>query len=187
MQFLAFLAEDLLFWAVVIALFWVLETAVHRLWIDIGTTCLAACLALLAILNVFWIRGTGGQLSLAVLQVGLFRTAEVIPIIEAGLGTKGIVLLAIGVLLPASIPFLFKAQWDRDGHRANYVHRPTIAFPLCLGLLGLIGLAERSHPDAPGWRLLADNVHLAMVRELATRSARDAAPYPRPRPIPSGP
>jgi hypothetical protein len=178
MQFLAFLADDLFFWAVMIALFWVLEAAINRRWVRIGTTCLALCLALLAILNVFWIRGTGGQLSLAVVQVGLFRTAEVIPIIEAGLGTKGIVLLAFAILLPVAIPFLFKTQWNRLGYRVDYIHWPTIGFPLCLGLLGLIGLAERSHPDAPGWRLLADNVHLAgstgTGRQVALAQYRNA-------------
>jgi hypothetical protein len=182
--FLAFLADDLLFWAVVIAAVLVVESRFPRKAVRFATALTTGGLALLSLANVFWLRGTGSQLSVSVIEVGLTRTAEVLPIVESGLGATGLSLLLGSLLLIAALPLLFQAKWRKDG-RAEAVRWSTLGFPALLLALGLAGLVEQRSPAGPGWKLIAANVQISLVRQLLDR--REPAPLPSSVPDPSPP
>ncbi len=182
--FLAFLADDLLFWAAIVALVFLAETRFPRRAVRIATTCATGLLAVLSLANVFWLRGTGGQLTLSVIDVGLTRTAEVLPIVESGLGATGLSMLAGSVLLIAGLPLLFRAKWRKDG-LPETPRLATLGFPALLALLGVLGLVEQRSPTTPGWKLIAANVQISLVRQLVERS--EPAPLPSALPDPSPP
>ncbi|HUT78182.1 MAG TPA: LTA synthase family protein [Polyangia bacterium] len=182
--FLAFLADDLVFWAAVIALAFLAEARFLRKSVRVATAVVTGLLAALSLANVFWLRGTGGQLSLSVIEIGLTRTAEVLPIVQSGLGPMGISLLAGSALLIAGLPVLFRAKWRKDG-RPEAPRLATLGFPLLLMALGLAGLVEQRSPTSPGWKLIAANVQVSLVRQFVDR--RELAPLPADLPDPSPP
>jgi hypothetical protein len=182
--FLAFLADDLLFWSAIIAAVFLVEARFPRKPVRVATAVVAGLLAVLSLANVFWLRGTGGQLTLSVIEVGLTRTAEILPIVQSGLGPMGISLLAASLLLIAVLPLLFDAKWRKDG-RPGTPRLATLGFPALLVLLGLTGLVEQRSPATPGWKLIAANVQISLVRQSIER--RDLAPLPSGLPDPSPP
>jgi len=184
--FLAFLADDLLFWAVVIALILAAESYVRNRWVRVSTVVVAALLSVPSLANVFWLRGTGSQLSLSVIEVGLTRTAEVLPIIEAGLGPLGIALLVGGLAVIVGLPFLFRAKWRKDG-RGDATRIANFAFPLLLLLLGGVGLIEQRSAADPGWKLVASNVQAALVQQYLSRPELKPPPTSTADPSPPPP
>jgi hypothetical protein len=186
--FLAFFADDLLFWAAVIALILAAETYLRQRWVRVVTTAVAVLLAIPSLANVFWLRGTGTQLSLSVIEVGLTRTAEVLPIIEAGLGPIGITLLLGGLVLIVGLPFLFRSKWRKDG-RDERPRPVNFAFPALLLLLGGLGLVEQRSASDPGWKLVASNVQVSLVAQYLGRPELRPPPasVPDPSPPPSVP
>ncbi len=182
--FLAFFADDLIFWGVTIAGIYLAEAYLRRAWVIASTTGLAALLTFVSLANVFWLRGTGGQLTWSVIEVGLTRTAEVLPIMEAGLGESGLAMLIGSVALVAGLPFLFRAKWRKDG-RGEHPRPATLGFPFVLLALGGIGLFEQGGHNQPGWKLIAANVQVSLVRQIAERP--DLPPPPESVPDPSPP
>ncbi|MFO8072516.1 MAG: sulfatase-like hydrolase/transferase [Polyangia bacterium] len=181
--FLAFFASDLIFWGIAIAIIYLAEACLRRVWVIASTTVLAALLTIVSLANVFWLRGTGSQLTWSVIEVGFTRTAEVLPIIETGLGGTGLAMLIGAVTLVAGLPFLFRAKWRKDG-RGERFRLATLGFPLVLLVLGGIGLIEQSGRNQPGWKLIAANVQVSLVRQIIERPDLPSPPVSVPDPSP---
>lgn len=182
MSFMAFLADDLLFWSATVFVILLLESLTRGRWMRLATGLIAFILTLFAVANVFWLRGTGDQIHLAVVKVGINRTAEVLPILKSGLGTKGLLLLGIALLLPALITLLFRAKWRKDKHPERW-RWSTAAFPLLLLLLAGWGWAEQTGKRIVGWRLIAANVHTSLIDELLNSPVLNPLPDSVPDPL----
>jgi lipoteichoic acid synthase len=182
MSFMAFLASDLLFWSAIVFLILLLESLTRGRWMRLCTGLFAFVLTLFSVANVFWLRGTGDQIHLAVVKVALNRTAEVLPIAKSGLGTKGLVLLGATVLLPVMLTLLFRAKWRKDRHPERW-RWATAAFPLLLLLLAGWGWVEQSGKRIVGWRLIAANVHTALLDELVNSPVLHPPPKSAPDPL----
>ena len=170
MEFSVFLADDLLFYGGLMMLFWLAQHLVRRTWIRALTLTIAAPVALVAICNVLWMRGTGGQLSASVINVGVTRFREVLPVLQAGLGLKGILLMLLALSLVGGLSFLFKAKWKQDERPPERGPLYTALVPatlMLIGGLGHLGDATTGKAVRPGWRCVADNVFFALARELA--------------------
>ncbi len=187
MAFLAYIADDLLFYGGFILLIWTAEFVLRRRWFSVATTVLMIPFAIVATSNLFWLRGTGGQLSASVIRVGLSRWAEVQPVLQKGLGLSGILLLIIGLCFLAFFPILFQLKWKKDGRPPQ--ERPLIglAVPLLILLVGVAGKIEQNTSRSSaraGWRLIADNVFVAMAVELHNEPTLKPAPVKAPDPSP---
>ncbi|MCK9521531.1 MAG: sulfatase-like hydrolase/transferase [Proteobacteria bacterium] len=179
MGFLAYIAPDLALFAVLIAVIWLLEYLVRNRWIQLLTIAIAVPVTIVSVSNLFWLRGTGNQLSLAVIQAGLSRYQDALPILKSGLGTEGLLLLSAAVAVVVGLPFVFKAKWKKDQLPVRHNPPLTLFLPALLGLLALLGLVEqRVHADRarPGWRLFADNVFLAVFDEISHTAELQPAP-----------
>jgi phosphoglycerol transferase MdoB-like AlkP superfamily enzyme len=183
MGFLAFIAADLVLWALVVAVVLGAEMYLRHRWLNIVLTTLVATLAFIALCNVFYLLGTGGQLDLAVVRVVITRFEEIIPIVAGTLETGDTLLLVAVVVAPLLIPHLFKAKWRKD-QRADEPRRANFVVPLVLLALAGLGVIEQRKPDQVGWRLVAANVHATLVRDLLNK-VPEQAPPPRPNPAPS--
>jgi lipoteichoic acid synthase len=183
MQFLAFFAQDLVFWGAFIAAVWALETLVRRRWALAVTTTSSIILFLVSLANVFYLRGTGTQLHLAVVEVGLARTEEIMPILGAGIGSNGAYLFVLALGLPVLLPFLFRAKWVKDGH-GEQTRPASFSFPALLLALGVVGFVEQRSADVAGWRLVADNIQTSLVVDALTRPKLFAPPSSTPDPAP---
>lgn len=177
-SFMAFIAEDLVFWGILITLFLFVERlGQEKKRVRAITLVPAFFLASLAFLNVFWMRGTGGQISKSVLEVGISRLDEVLPIIGKGLGVVGAVLLPLCFLFPLPFAFLFEAKW-KTLPMSRAQNSRVFLVPAILLALSVPGfIAQKTGSDALGWRLVASNFHLTFFHELF--SSTDSSPPPR--------
>lgn len=169
LNFIAYIADDLLFFGSIILLLWSAEYLIRKKWFSAITIGFAIPISIVSVSNLFWLRGTGSQLTVSTIKVGLTRTAEVIPALREGLGSTGIALLVTGVTIIAGLPFLFKAKWNKDGKDASHRLPATIAIPLLFLFLGVVGqIYQRiAHTQATaGWKLIADNVFVAVANEI---------------------
>ncbi len=172
LSFIAYIADDLIVFGILIALVWCAEFFIRKKWLNAITLCISIPVAIVSISNLFWLRGTGSQLSASTIKIGLTRTSEVVPVLEGGLGVTGAILLVASIAIVVGMPYLFRAKWKKDGHKTEDRVSTSVLLPAFLLLLGISGKFYQyssTSEAAAGWRLIANNVFVAVLDEVINK------------------
>jgi len=184
MGFLAFFVQDLVFWAVIISVVWLAENAFAHRAVKVATTLSTGLLTLFFTINVVWLQKTGFQLTRAVIDIALAGFEKVSAIVEYEMGITELLIVAAAMTLPLLLAFIFHEKWI-EMHPDLQRYRYTLLFPVLLLGLAVLGFQQGRNPDLVGWRRLADNALLDVVRSLGAREQYSALPR-TPEPLTAG-
>jgi lipoteichoic acid synthase len=161
-----FLAWDLVCYGGFILALSALENLASFWAVRIVTISVGAVIAFISVANAFWLANTGLQLNLSVLQAGVTRLQDTVPIIVKSVQVWGVALLVVCVVVVVGLPLLFRARWRKEAPhppRHRWFAAGTAALLLVVGGLGLV---LQGKPRISGWRLFASNLFVALAGDL---------------------
>ena len=129
MGFLAFFAEDLLFFSAIFAFAWIIENLFNKRAVWVLTTFLLAIVSVFSILNAVLLNKTGFQFTRHILVFGLTRFVEIKPILAYEISIPIILKISAVILFPVALCLVFRAKWKKD-KQPSTIYKPTIIFPL---------------------------------------------------------